>query len=197
MAKKSKKTSQPAATATPPPAPPQAPTAGAPPPPPAPPVAPAAAAPAAPVPPARIAAPKQNGVSQPGEGTQTRSVWDMADKISKDKGSPATRKEVVDAAAAAGVNSSTATTQFGKWCKFNGYTADRAPGRTAAAPPPPPASSPTAGPTALQYNEGYEAYKNAAAGQNVTNPYTEGSVECSAFVAGWNASYAASQQAAS
>lgn len=58
-----------------------------------------------------------NGVSKPGGGT-TRQIWDMADNISKKSKRPATRAEVLAEAEKAGLNASTAATQFGRWQKF-------------------------------------------------------------------------------
>lgn len=66
------------------------------------------------------AAVEQNGVTQPADGTATRAVWTIADKLSAAAGAPAKRGDVLKAAEAAGLNPATAATQFGRWCKFNG-----------------------------------------------------------------------------
>lgn len=215
MAKKAKNTAAPAATTTEQPAAPApAPAPVAPPAPAAAPVAPAppVAAPAAPAPaavppvetpaaPAAPAAPKepqQNGVTRPAANTTTRRVWDTADAITtQNGGTPATRKSVVDACVALGVNSSTATTQFGKWCKFHGHVADRSPGRGASttttaaqAPVPAPAPAPVAPAAPTQaFTAGHAAYMSTAAGTPVGNPYTEGTPEAIQFAEGWNAAY--------
>lgn len=73
--------------------------------------------PAKPPKPAKV---EQNGVVRPSSGTGTGKVWDIADEISKTTGSPAKRKEVLDATTAQGINVSTAATQYGKWRKFHG-----------------------------------------------------------------------------
>jgi hypothetical protein len=68
--------------------------------------------------PKKNAAPKaakdtNNGVTRPKEGSETRKVWDFADKLK-------TRADVLAACAKAKINPATATTQFGKWRKYNG-----------------------------------------------------------------------------
>lgn len=70
----------------------------------------------------KIAKIEQNGVSRPKAGTATERVWAIADAKSQAAGKPATRKEVLDAALAEGLNVSTAATQYGRWCKFHGVT---------------------------------------------------------------------------
>lgn len=67
--------------------------------------------------PARI---QQNGVTRPNQGTNTGTVWEIADTLSKETGKPATRKDVLDKAVDKGINVSTAATQYGQWRKFNG-----------------------------------------------------------------------------
>jgi hypothetical protein len=140
------------------------------------------AAPAAPV----VAEPTQNGVKRPSVGTVTRSVWDTADSITAASGRAATRAEVVNACSALGVNSSTATTQFGKWAKHHGHVAEKSPGR--AEKPAAPATAPAAGAAqVVDYAaEGYKAYQRAAAGATETNPYADGTPEAAGFVSGWN-----------
>jgi len=61
-----------------------------------------------------------NGVVRPSAGTATGNVWTHADSISGTEKRPATRAEVLAACAADGINPSTAATQYGRWCKFNG-----------------------------------------------------------------------------
>lgn len=69
---------------------------------------------------AKPAREKQNGVTRPAGGTQTGKVWEIADSISTANGRPATRAEVTDAGAKAGINPATVTTQFGQWRRFYG-----------------------------------------------------------------------------
>jgi hypothetical protein len=131
-------------------------------------------------------------VSRPSADTQTRKVWDTADQITAAKnGVTATRKEVVEACVALGVNHSTATTQFGKWCKFHGFIAEKSPGKPAAPAVPAPAiPAPAAAPVdpiVVATQAGADAYAAAQAGNAVTNPYVAGSPECDAFTAGWTA----------
>jgi len=212
MAKKAKKTetAAPAAPATtiaaapvpPVPAAPVAPTAPVPPVP-AVPVAPAVAAPVAVAPASvpAVAKVSQNGITRPTAGTTTCSVWDVADNITSGKGSPATRAEVVAACTASGVNSSTATTQFGKWAKFNGLVGAASPGRASTpvapaapvAPVLPPASAGDT--TAVAFKEGHEGYQQALTGVQVGNPYVEGSAEAVAFLNGWNTAHSEAQAA--
>jgi hypothetical protein len=95
----------------------------------------------------------QNGVTRPKDGTTTGQVWEIADKLSADTQKPAVRKAVVDACHERGINTSTASTQYGKWRKFHGLVGDKSPGTgpapaketpeptavaTSDAPPPPP-----------------------------------------------------------
>lgn len=76
--------------------------------------------------------PEQNGIKRPSDGTQTGRVWDIADAISKQKGEPATRIEVVNACSEEEINTSTAATQYGKWRKFFGLIGEKSPGRGAS-----------------------------------------------------------------
>lgn len=64
--------------------------------------------------------PEQNGVTRPKPGTITGSVWDAADAISKNKGSPAAVSEV--AAALPKVADATVKTQYARWRKFLGVS---------------------------------------------------------------------------
>lgn len=55
---------------------------------------------------------------RPSEGTQTRKVWDIADKLAaKNDDVTPTRAEVVAASEKAGVNKATAGVQYGAWFK--------------------------------------------------------------------------------
>lgn len=62
----------------------------------------------------------QNGVTRPGAGTKTGTIWEIADSKSQALGKPAGRKEVLDAAAEVEINPATAATQYGRWRKYNG-----------------------------------------------------------------------------
>jgi hypothetical protein len=78
----------------------------------------------------KVAAPKvakliQNGIPRPATG-KTARVWAIADKLSSTKNAPASRKEVLDAAAAEDINPATAATQYGRWSTFFGLTAKKA-----------------------------------------------------------------------
>jgi hypothetical protein len=64
---------------------------------------------------------KQNGVTRPGAGV-TGKVWEIANALSKELGAPATRKAVMEAGAAQGINAATLATQYGRWCRFHGLT---------------------------------------------------------------------------
>lgn len=63
---------------------------------------------------------EQNGVVRPNAGTATARVWEIAEALSESIGSAASRKEVLEAATAEGINASTAATQYGRWTKFHG-----------------------------------------------------------------------------
>jgi hypothetical protein len=62
----------------------------------------------------------QNGVTRPGAGTTTARIWEIADMVSAQSGAFAKRGEVLKIAEAEGLNLTTAATQFGHWCKYNG-----------------------------------------------------------------------------
>lgn len=97
------------------------------------------AAPEAPATPAAEAKPvkpkiereKQNGQTKPAEGTLTRKLWDIIDAISAKEARPATRKEVMEAAAAGGFNTAMSASLYSHWRKFHGLTGTAAPGRAA------------------------------------------------------------------
>jgi pyruvate dehydrogenase E2 component (dihydrolipoamide acetyltransferase) len=227
MAKKksSAPTAAPEATPAPVAVPPPAPVGAAPAPVavPAPVVVPPVAVPAAVT---TVKEPNQNGITRPTAGTTTRSVWEQANAITGAKSGnrqiaydgtpgpqqagivPATRGEVVAACTAAGINQSTATTQYGKWAKFHGFVGATSPGRSATTVPgatpapvqvPAAVAAPVAAPAPVAaapnpFQVGYDSYAAACAGQAVGNPYQPGP-DCDAFTAGWNQA-AADQQAA-
>lgn len=65
--------------------------------------------------------PAQSGeprpLKRPKEGSATGKVWDIADELNAKEDAIPSRQDVIDAATAAGINSSTASTQYGKWKK--------------------------------------------------------------------------------
>lgn len=138
----------------------------------------------------------KNGITRPGTETQTGKVWLIADGITKDSGKPATRKAVVDACVAQGINTSTATTQFGKWAKYNDLIGDKSPGRAEkpAAAPAAPTVAPVAAPPVAEvpaapnpFDQGYQAYQDAlTSGAQFANIYADGTNEAVGFVNGWN-----------
>ena len=75
---------------------------------------------------------EQNGVTRPSAESATGKVWAVADSLSQAAGKPAGRAEVLKAAEAAGLNTTTAATQYGRWCKFNGVV--KAPAEKKEAP---------------------------------------------------------------
>jgi hypothetical protein len=56
---------------------------------------------------------QKNGITRPKEGTTTRKVWDIADRLKE-------RAPVLAECAKRKINAATATTQFGKWREYNG-----------------------------------------------------------------------------
>ncbi len=62
----------------------------------------------------------QNGVVRPAEGTISNQIWTHADAISGKTKAPATRGAVMSACEADGLHKATVSTQFARWCKFNG-----------------------------------------------------------------------------
>lgn len=84
----------------------------------------------------------KNGITRPKDGTKVVKVWELADKVSADKGEPATRKEVVELATAAGLNAAMAASHYALWRKYHGLVGDKSPGRIVkpAAPAPAPAT---------------------------------------------------------
>ena len=188
MAKKNKKTET---ANTPPPAPPAPPVDGETPPPPAPPAPPVAEKPIKPEVPKQ---PSANGVTRPGDGTTTRKVWEISDEQTKATGAPAKRADVVAICAAQGINASTATTQYGKWSKYNGYVGEKSPGRSAKPAPAAPApGAPVSPPPATvdpAFQAGYDGYNLALTGVTVANPNAAGSPEAELFGQGWNQAHA-------
>lgn len=91
------------------------------------------AADAKPPKPPKIEREKQNGQTKPATGTLTRKLWDIIDAISAKNAAPATRKEVMEAAAAAvpPFNTAMSASLYSHWRKFHGLTGTSAPGRTA------------------------------------------------------------------
>lgn len=78
----------------------------------------------------------QNNVTRPNAGTTTGRIWEISDSISAKLKAPAPRKDVMEAAAAEGINAATAATQYGKWRKFNGLKSEpKAPKAEAPAAP--------------------------------------------------------------
>ena len=63
---------------------------------------------------------KANGVVRPAPDTKTGKVWSIADEMTKEQGTPAKRKDVLNECDAHGITASTAATQYGRWRKFNG-----------------------------------------------------------------------------
>jgi hypothetical protein len=84
----------------------------------------------------------QNDVTRPKAGTQTGDVWAIADELSAAAGAPATRKSVLEATKAKGINDATAATQYGRWCKFHGLNLKALNAEKAAAAAAAPAQSP-------------------------------------------------------
>ena len=60
--------------------------------------------------------------TKPGSGTKTRRVWDIADEITARNRRSALRQEVISAAQKEGLNPNTASTQYGRWARFNGLS---------------------------------------------------------------------------
>ena len=71
---------------------------------------------------------EKNGIVRPKDGTTTGNVWKIADRLDKRK-CGALRADVLEACEKAGINASTANTQYGKWRQFNGKSGT---GRTKA-----------------------------------------------------------------
>jgi bifunctional DNA-binding transcriptional regulator/antitoxin component of YhaV-PrlF toxin-antitoxin module len=54
---------------------------------------------------------------RPSRGSLTENVWQTADRISRESGRCALRREVIDAIVRAGGNANTASTQYSQWRK--------------------------------------------------------------------------------
>lgn len=65
----------------------------------------------------------QNGVKMPKEGTKARELFDLASKMSAEKGAPVTSQDFFDAVYTSGYKSvATVTSVFGQWRKFYGIS---------------------------------------------------------------------------
>ena len=53
--------------------------------------------------------------TRPGLGTKTGRVWEIADEITREKGRPAKRREVIGRFTAENGNANTANTQYQYW----------------------------------------------------------------------------------
>lgn len=63
---------------------------------------------------------EQNGVVRPRDGTSSAAVWNIADALSKKSKEPAKHGDVLEQAAAEGINEATAKTQFARWRTYHG-----------------------------------------------------------------------------
>lgn len=70
----------------------------------------------------KVVVPKieKNGVVRPTAGSLTEKPWLVADNLLATNGKAPSRKEVIEASVAEGVNEATASTQYGRWRVFNG-----------------------------------------------------------------------------
>ena len=131
--------------------------------------------------------PEQNGVRKPAPGGKTRVPWDIADRISGEAGRPATRKEVVDAAIAAGCNPAMSQSQYARWRKFHGLTgrvtAPAAAGTTGTAAPAGDGNPPPPAPNA-NFDIGYDAYANGVTRDQ--NPHEAGTADHDAWNRGFD-----------
>lgn len=85
---------------------------------------------------------EKDPTGRPSEGTATRKVWDIADKLAADNGNVTpTRKSVIEKAVAEGVNKATAGVQYGAWFKGMKRTPAPEPEPAPAAAPAAPAAS--------------------------------------------------------
>lgn len=79
----------------------------------------------------------KNGITRPKEGSTTRKVWDIADRLGAD------RAAVLKEAAKRNINPATATTQYGKWRKYNGMEGRTVVKKATKKKPSPPKAKPT------------------------------------------------------
>lgn len=79
-------------------------------------------APEKPAPTPKVKQPNQNGVTMPKAGTQTRRIWDVSDELTSSTGKTAVRGAVMEICEKEGLNKATIATQYGRWCKYHGYT---------------------------------------------------------------------------
>lgn len=92
----------------------------------------AAPAPKAEKPPKAAPAPKppkdeSNGITRPKADSKTGRVWAIADEITKSqKGTAATRAQVMEKAVAEDINEATIATQYQRWRVYNGVERVRA-----------------------------------------------------------------------
>jgi hypothetical protein len=61
-----------------------------------------------------------NGVTRPSAETSSGRVWEIADALSHSTGEPAKRSDVLAQTQLEEINSATASTQYGRWRKYNG-----------------------------------------------------------------------------
>lgn len=66
--------------------------------------------------------PMQNGVRRPKPGTKCGRVWELADEMTKAKGSPVAIGNLLPACEAEGLNSANVRCEYAGWRKFNGVT---------------------------------------------------------------------------
>ena len=68
---------------------------------------------------------EKNGVVRPGAGTHTGQVWAIAEALGTQFNRTPKRAEVIAKAIEGGLNPATASTQFGKWCKYWGIKIEK------------------------------------------------------------------------
>lgn len=64
---------------------------------------------------------ERHGIRLPTPGTIGDRIFTKASSLTKQKGRPATRAEVIDACVKAGISQGSAMTGFQQWRTFNGY----------------------------------------------------------------------------
>lgn len=82
---------------------------------------------------------EQHGVRRPSVGTATRKVWDIIEENLGPNNVIPTRGDVIEKAAAVGINNATASTQYGRFRKFHGLTEEPRSRKSTAATPVPDA----------------------------------------------------------
>lgn len=120
---------------------------------------------------------KQNGFTEPREGTLTRKVWDAATRISEEHNRPAMMDEVIKACG----NSpklSTIQTQYSRWKSFHGLEGKLiVPAEVTPIPEKQPAKAPSQPIKEIDqaFDNGFDAY---IANKNLSdNPYLANSPE--------------------